>query len=143
MADQTTTIPKGWKITTLGEVLFPVSDTFNFNCVDKVHFLNTGDILEGKLLHNNSVPTKTLPGQAKKKFKPNDILYSEIRPANKRYMLVNFDSSNSVASTKLMVLRTKENVEVVYIYKYKQPLHFLLFAKPSILLKQRSLSYQN
>lgn len=118
MADQTTTIPKGWKITTLGEVLFPVSDTFNFNCVDKVHFLNTGDILEGKLLHNNSVPTKTLPGQAKKKFKPNDILYSEIRPANKRYMLVNFDSSNSVASTKLMVLRTKENVEVVYIYKY-------------------------
>ncbi len=128
MTDQTTTIstdakaladrPKGWKMTTLGEVIFPVSDTFDFNGVDKVHFLNTGDILEGKLLHNNLVSTKTLPGQAKKRFKLNDILYSEIRPANKRYMLVNFDSSNSVASTKLMVLRAKENVEVIYIYKY-------------------------
>ncbi|MDD4353490.1 MAG: restriction endonuclease subunit S [Candidatus Nanoarchaeia archaeon] len=118
MADQITKILKGWKTTTLGEVLCPISNTFNFNGVDKVHFLNTGDILDGKLLHNNLVPTKTLPGQAKKKFKPNDILYSEIRPANKRYMLVNFDSSNSVASTKLMVLRTKENVDVIYIYKY-------------------------
>jgi len=105
-------------MTTLGEVLYPVSDTFNFNGIDRVHFINTGDILEGKLLHKNLTPTKKLPGQAKKRFKLNDILYSEIRPANKRYMLVNFDSSSSVASTKLMVLRTKENVEVKYIYKF-------------------------
>ena len=69
-------------------------------------------------MHKNLTPTKKLPGQAKKRFKLNDILYSEIRPANKRYMLVNFDSSSSVASTKLMVLRTKENVEVKYIYKF-------------------------
>lgn len=118
MADQTTTIPKGWKTTTLGKVLYPVSDTFNFDGIERVHFLNTGDILEGKLLHKNLSSTKTLPGQAKKRFKLNDILYSEIRPANKRYMLVNFESSNSVASTKLMVLRTKENVDVKYIYKF-------------------------
>lgn len=117
MADQKTTIPKGWKMTTLGEVAFPVSDTFNFSNKDKVHFLNTGDILEGKLLHNDLSMVKTLPGQAKKSFKINDILYSEIRPANKRYMLVDFDSSNSVASTKLMVLRTKENIDVGYVYK--------------------------
>lgn len=104
-------------MTTLGEVAFPVSDTFNFSNKDKVHFLNTGDILEGKLLHNDLSMVKTLPGQAKKSFKINDILYSEIRPANKRYMLVDFDSSNSVASTKLMVLRTKENIDVGYVYK--------------------------
>lgn len=118
MADQTTTIPKGWKMTTLGEVIFPVSDTFDFKGIDKVHFLNTGDILEGKLLHQDLSLVSTLPGQAKKRFKMNDILYSEIRPANKRYMLVDFDSSNSVASTKLMVLRTKENTDINFIYKY-------------------------
>lgn len=118
MTDQTTKIPKGWKMTTLGEVIFPVSDTFDFKGVNKVHFLNTGDILEGKLLHYQLSQTNTLPGQAKKRFRLNDILYSEIRPANKRYMLVNFDSSNSVASTKLMVLRAKEGVDVNYVYKY-------------------------
>jgi len=118
MANKNTTIPKGWKVTTLGKALYPISDTFKFNGTERVHFLNTGDILEGKLLHKNLSSTKTLPGQAKKRFKLNDILYSEIRPANKRYMLVNFESSNSVASTKLMVLRTKENVDVKYIYKF-------------------------
>lgn len=119
MARQITqTIPRGWKETTLGGVVFPVSDTFNFSGKDKVHFLNTGDILKGKLLHKNLVLVKSLPGQAKKSFKKNDILYSEIRPANKRYMLVNFDSSNSVASTKLMVLRAKDNIDVNFIYKF-------------------------
>jgi len=109
--------PKGWKEATIGEVIFPVSDTFDFTGKDKIHFLNTGDILDGKLLHNDLALVKSLPGQAKKRFQRNDILYSEIRPANKRYMLVDFDSSNSVASTKLMVLRAKSNVRVEFIYK--------------------------
>lgn len=110
-------IPEGWVETTLGEVVFPVSQTFDFEGKEKVHFLNTGDILDGKLLHFNLSDVSTLPGQAKKSFKQKDILYSEIRPANKRYMLVDFDSSNSVASTKLMVLRGKENIDIDFIYK--------------------------
>lgn len=108
---------EGWVETTLGEVIFPVSETFNFKGKEKVHFLNTGDILEGKLLHKNLSNVSSLPGQAKKTFKLNDILFSEIRPANKRYMFVNFDSLNSVASTKLMVLRGKENIDMNFIYK--------------------------
>lgn len=107
-----------WEETTLKEVIFSVSETFDFSGKNEVHFLNTGDILEGKLLHRNLSLVDSLPGQAKKSFLKNDILYSEIRPANRRYMLVNFDSSNSVASTKLMVLRTKPNVDVNYIYKF-------------------------
>lgn len=110
-------LPAWWREATLGEVIFPVSETFNFTNIKKIHFLNTGDILEGKLLHNNFSDVSTLPGQAKKVFKSNDILFSEIRPANKRYMLVNFDSSKSVASTKLMVLRWKENIDMNFIYK--------------------------
>jgi type I restriction enzyme, S subunit len=109
--------PKDWVETILGEVIFPVSESFNFKNIKKVHFLNTGDILKGKLLHNNLSDVSILPGQAKKAFKINDILFSEIRPANKRYVLVNFDSSNSVASTKLMVLRAKNNININFIYK--------------------------
>jgi len=112
------TKPSDWKAATLGEVVFPVSETFDFKNTKKIHFLNTGDILEGKLLHNNLSDISILPGQAKKSFQKNDILFSEIRPANKRYMFVNFDSSNSVASTKLMVLRGKENIDMSFIYKF-------------------------
>jgi type I restriction enzyme S subunit len=60
-----------------------------------------------------------LPGQFKKKFKPNDILYSEIRPINRRFAYVDFDSKNYVASTKLMVLRNKrDDVDTMYLYKF-------------------------
>jgi type I restriction enzyme S subunit len=46
--------------------------------------LNTGDIQDGKFLHNNFSNPENLPGQAKKSIEIGDILYSEIRPANKR-----------------------------------------------------------
>lgn len=117
MTMTTQTIPPGWTITTLGKTIFPVSETYAFSGKTKVHFLNTGDILEGKLLHRELCDISSLPGQAKKSFHLGDILYSEIRPENKRYMLVDFDASSSVASTKLMVLRTKDIVDKLFIYK--------------------------
>ena len=46
-----------------------------------------------------------MPGQAKKQIRKGDILYSEIRPKNKRYALVRIDAEDYVVSTKLMVLR--------------------------------------
>ena len=50
-----------------------------------------------------------MPGQAKKEIRQGDILFSEIRPANKRYALVTFPADDYVVSTKLMVLRTTQN----------------------------------
>lgn len=107
-----------WERKTLEDVMYPVSETFDFQNIHKVHFLNTGDILDGKLLHEELLEVDKLPGQAKKIFKKGDILYSEIRPANKRFMLVNFEAKNSVASTKLMVLRAKENIDTKFLYQF-------------------------
>jgi type I restriction enzyme S subunit len=111
-------IPTGWKGTNIGSEFYPVSDTFDFKDKSEVHFLNTGDILDGKLLHHNLSAVNSLPGQAKKSFQKGDILYSEIRPANKRFMLVEFDASNSVASTKLMVLRTRATIDKKFAYQF-------------------------
>ena len=63
------------------------------------------------MLNHQVVENKNLKGQFKKTFKENDILYSEIRPANKRYAFVDFsDTDNYIASTKLMVLRPRMDV---------------------------------
>ena len=56
-------LPSDWVETTLGEVVFSVSETFNFKNKQKIHFLNTGDIAEGKLLHKNLSDVSILPGQ--------------------------------------------------------------------------------
>ena len=90
-----------WKEYKLGEIVQSISDTYKFVDNEKVVFLNTSDILYGKFLNDCLVSAATLPGQAKKKIQKGDILFSEIRPANKRFAIVDFESSNYVVSTKL------------------------------------------
>src|SRR5690554_4649361 len=96
-----------WKTMKLFELINTVSETYKFSENQTVVLINTSDILEGKVLNHSKVFPVNVAGQFKKTFKRNDILYSEIRPANKRYAYIDFESNNYVASTKLMVLRTK------------------------------------
>ncbi|PTK39397.1 restriction endonuclease subunit S [Staphylococcus hominis] len=85
-----------------------------------VVFLNTSDIEEGNILKKEYSKIDDLPGQAKKSIQPNDILYSEIRPKNKRYAYINFECDDYVVSTKLMVLRNinPDLVHSKYLYYF-------------------------
>ena len=98
-------IPTGWKVSELGEYIESYSKTHKSNKKQLV-FLNTSDILAGNFLCDTYTPITEMPGQAKKEIQMGDILFSEIRPANKRYALVTFPAEDYVVSTKLMVLRT-------------------------------------
>ncbi len=109
-------IPKGWKVNNVGSFVESVSETYPLKKTSKVIFLNTGDIHEGKFLHSSYSDVSILPGQAKKSIKKDDILYSEIRPENKRFAYVYFDTSEYVVSTKLMVLRATTDIESIFIY---------------------------
>lgn len=99
-----------WKICTIGELCDTVSDTYKRN--DKqVVLINTSDVSEGKVLNHSPVANENLKGQFKKTFRRDDILYSEIRPANKRFAYIDFDNTeNYIASTKLMVLRPYKKI---------------------------------
>ena len=101
-----------WKELTVGDLCDAISDTYHRND-DEVVLVNTSDVLEGKILNHQTVKNKNLKGQFKKTFKKDDILYSEIRPANKRYAYVDFDKTERyIASTKLMVLRPKTDLVI-------------------------------
>ena len=86
------------------------SRKFHFDKYDKVVFINTGDVLNNEFLHNKLSEKDTLPGQAKKSIKKGDILYSEIRPGNGRYLFVNKDLDNYVVSTKFMVIEANQDL---------------------------------
>lgn len=105
-----------WQEVKLGDVSYNASETFDLSKFEEVVFVNTGDVLEGKFLHKNYSSTRVLPGQAKKIIRSNDILFSEIRPANKRYAFVDFDTREYVVSTKFMILRTKGDILPKYLY---------------------------
>ena len=110
-------IPKGWEVKRLDEVAYKNSKTFDFKGKEKVVFINTGDVQNGSFLHNDYSEVEGLPGQAKKVIEPNDILYSEIRPQNKRYAYVDFDSSDYVVSTKFMIIRNNEKINNRLLYR--------------------------
>lgn len=104
----------------LSELIKSVSITHKFD-KKKLVFLNTSDVLEGKILINQYSKVSELKGQAKKTIKNGDILYSEIRPKNKRYAYVREISNveDYVVSTKLMVLRNKSKLlDTDYLYHF-------------------------
>jgi type I restriction enzyme S subunit len=98
------------------DLVFPVSTTYNLSKKETVVFINTGDIHEGKFLHSNQSDAKKLPGQAKKVIEHGDILFSEIRPKNRHYALVDFDAQDYVVSTKLIVLKVREGINPTFAY---------------------------
>ena len=103
----------------IGNILDTISITHKFD-KKKLIFLNTSDVLGGKILIDSYMNVDELKGQAKKTIKNNDILYSEIRPKNKRYAYVDvLKPEDYVVSTKLMVLRNKTNdVLTKYVYYF-------------------------
>lgn len=102
-------LPEGWRWGTLGDFIESASKQHKFD-KDELIFLNTSDILNGRILHHNYSRVDGMPGQAKKSIKEGDILFSEIRPANKRFSLVRENADDFVVSTKLMVLRMISNI---------------------------------
>lgn len=105
-----------WKEYKLGELCYSVSETYRRHD-DKVVLINTSDVLNGKILNHEEVENKNLKGQFKKTFKQNDILYSEIRPANKRFAYVDIENPfNYIASTKLMVLRSTDKILPKFLF---------------------------
>ena len=122
-----------WKNATIGDLCDTISDTYRGKD-DKVVLVNTSDVLNGKVLNHELVPNKNLKGQFKKTFRKDDILYSEIRPANKRFAYIDFeDTAHYIASTKLMVLRPRaDKVEPRYLFN--------LLTSPDMLAKMQHLA---
>jgi type I restriction enzyme S subunit len=100
----------------LGEVCESISQTFRKQKKEVV-LINTSDVLDGEVANHEYVPNENLRGQFKKTFQQDDILYSEIRPRNRRFAYVDFDASDYIASTKLMVIRSNEKVLPQFLFQ--------------------------
>lgn len=92
----------------IGEICESVSCTFR-NKQKDVILINTSDVFDGKVTNHKYVTNEKLRGQFKKAFIKDDILYSEIRPKNRRFAYVDFIADDYIASTKLMVIRAKKD----------------------------------
>ena len=107
----------------LAELCQSVSETYRKNA-SRVVLINTSDVYDGEVLNHSLTDNKDLRGQFKKTFRRNDILFSEIRPANRRMAFVDFsDTEAYIVSTKLMVIRANERLirpKFLYIFLSSQ-----------------------
>jgi len=106
-----------WKNVKVGDVCESVSKTHRI-IKDRMVLVNTSDILDGVVLNHELSETKGMPGQFKKSIMKGDILFSEIRPKNKRYAFIQFEPKDYICSTKLMVIRNKHNIDNSFLYYY-------------------------
>lgn len=107
-----------YPLTRVGELAASISETHNKN-KDFLIFLNTSDVLLGKILHHTYSAVERWPGQAKKSIQRGDILFSEIRPENGHWAYVDEDAEDFVVSTKLMVIRgKKDRVFPKFLYQF-------------------------
>ena len=107
-------LKEDWQEIELDNIISSISETYKKDKKNAI-LINTSDVLNGKVL-NHSINKGDIKGQFKKSFKKNDILYSEIRPINRRFAFVDFDATNYIASTKLMVLRVDSKYDTKFIY---------------------------
>ncbi len=101
-----------WKKYTIGDICSTISVSYKGHH-DKVVLVNTSDVFDGELLVSDYdlIDNSNLKGQFKKTFLKNDILFSEIRPANRRFAFVELEKTDYyIASTKLMVIRANEKI---------------------------------
>ena len=110
----------------INEIVETISCTHRFD-KSKLIPINTSDVSNGVLYPTPYEETNKLKGQFKKTIKKHDILFSEIRPANRRFARVEIDDCEDyVVSTKLMVLRKyNEDVDLDYFYYFLTNQSFL------------------
>ena len=100
----------GCRVVSVGEIASSISEPFDFKKNTSIVLVNTGDVDTGVVLSHQKLLHAEVKGQFKKSFQKDDILYSEIRPRNGHYAFIDFDASEYVASTKLMVIRADHAV---------------------------------
>ena len=105
------------KVLKINQIVRTVSETHRFD-KDKLIAINTSDVENGVMGSGTLTSVDELKGQFKKTIVKDDILFSEIRPANRRFAKVTTeDTKDYVVSTKLMVLRKyNEEVDLEYFY---------------------------
>ena len=105
------------KVLKIKDIVRTISITHKFD-KDKLIAINTSDVENGIMHDGTLTAIEDLKGQFKKTVQKGDILFSEIRPVNRRFALVTKDDcADYVVSTKLMVLRKYNNeVDLRYFY---------------------------
>ena len=107
-----------WCELKLGSVVLTNANSVDKNYMNKsILYLDTGSITKGKIEGFQEISLKDAPSRAKRLVKPNDIVYSTVRPIQRHYGILKNPQSNLVVSTGFTVIETNQKLaEPQFIY---------------------------
>lgn len=115
---------KGWEYKKLGEVCCPKSKiqraTKCFGGSDEILYIDISSI-DNSVQEINSITSFTMsnaPSRAQQKVEYGDIIVSTVRPNLKNVAFIKQHDSNLVASSGFCVLRTTDDIERNYLFRY-------------------------
>lgn len=115
---------KGWEYKKLGEVCCPKSKiqraTKCFGGSDEILYIDISSI-DNSVQEVNSITSFTMsnaPSQAQQKVEYGDIIVSTVRPNLKNVAFIKQHDSNLVVSSGFCVLRTTDDIERNYLFRY-------------------------
>lgn len=115
---------KGWEYKKLGEVCCPKSKiqraTKCFGDSDEILYIDISSI-DNSVQEVNSITSFTMsnaPSRAQQKVEYGDIIVSTVRPNLKNVAFIKQHDSNLVVSSGFCVLRTTDDIERNYLFRY-------------------------
>lgn len=115
---------KGWEYKKLGEVCCPKSKiqraTKCFGGSDEILYIDISSI-DNSVQEVNSITSFTMsnaPSRAQQKVEYGDIIVSTVRPNLKNVAVIKQHDSNLVVSSGFCVLRTTDDIERNYLFRY-------------------------
>ena len=111
-----------WSKIRLGDICQTNQSTYSLSEKwDYVNYLDTGNLTQDQVTEYQHIVlgVDKLPSRARRKVKPNDILYSTVRPNQLHYGIVKNLLPNTLVSTGFAVISVDEekaNSDFVYYY---------------------------
>lgn len=103
------TMPKGWMLTTLGDVADINSLAIDKNYPsEEIEYIDIASVEERRVMQTQMLGVKDAPSRAKRIVRDNDILISTVRPNLKHYCFIKKASNNLIASTGFAVISAKK-----------------------------------
>ncbi len=116
-----------WQECKLGDVVITNSKSIDRNySFETILYLDTGSITEGKIESFQEISLKDAPSRAKRLAKPNDIVYSTVRPIQRHYGILKSPQPNLVVSTGFTVIEANQN------FAHPEFIYYLLSSDESV-----------
>ena len=112
------TVPEGWRVVKLGDVVKSNSRTIGKNYPHKeILYLDTGSITENRISDFQSYIIDEAPTRAKRLVVDKNIIYSMVRPIQRHYGFIKKPPNNLVVSTGFSVIEVDKKIaEPLFIY---------------------------